>query len=251
MPRTAPRAVAAALALCLVVAGCSDDGTSPAATSVPPSATDPPASTTSSIPAPVCEEQEPAPGDPTEPPSAADVDGDGAGDDVLLRIVDERTIAVEVAFAAGGRTVVRYDDPSVATFAAVRIARVADVDADGDDDLWVVVGSGAAVEIVSLVLADGCDLVRPEGDAGPNSYTVGASVGFISGVECDDLDADGTTSGFLEHVAERTGDSTYRGTSTEWFVEVEPPRLRRGEQRPFTVDLAGEDARRYGELTCG
>lgn len=254
MPRT-PRVVAAALALCLVVTGCSDDPSSPTTTSESgaPTTGEGAVSTTTppDDPGTACAEEDAASGEAPEPALAADVDGDGDADEVLVRIVDDRTIALEVTFAAGGRTVVRYDDPSVATFAAVRIARVADVDADGDEDLWVVVGSGAAVEIVSLVLADGCDLVRPEGGAGPNSYTVGASVGFISGVECDDLDADGTTSGFLEHVAERTSDSTYRGTSTEWFVEVEPPGLRRGDERPFTVDLAAEDAGHYGELTCG
>lgn len=253
MPRT-PRVVAATLALCLVVAGCSDDPPSPTTTSesAAPTTGEGSGSTTTTTPpddpGTACAEQDAAPGEAPEPALGADVDGDGDGDDVLVRIVDDRTIALEVTFAAGGRTVVRYDDPSVATFAAVRVARVADVDADGDDDLWVVVGSGAAVEIVSLVLADGCELVRPEADGRPNAFAVGASVGFVSGIECD---GDGDTGpGFLEHVAERTGDSTYRGSSTQWHVEADPPALRAGEERPFTVDLETDDASRYGELTC-
>lgn len=200
-----------------------------------------------------CPEDEPARGDPADVALDLDADGDGSDDEVRVHVVDDRTIELAVTYAAGGRTVVTYDDGSVATFASNRVARVADVDADGDEDVWVVVGAGASVEIMSLVLADGCDLVRPTADGLPNNWPVGASVGAASGIECVDLDGDERFDGFVEHSATRSregqsGQGRYRGTSTEWAVEDRE--LERGEERPLDYDVESDPVTRYAELTC-
>ncbi len=241
------------MVLVLAVTACGgDDDAAPSTTST--SATSTPTSTTSttsraSTPS-TCPEDASAAGESVEDPVPADVDGDGADDDVVMTIVDDRSIALQVDFAAGGRTVAVYDDPSVATFGPIRVARVADVDSDGDDDLWVVVGSGAAVEIVSLVLSDGCQVVRPVVDGRPNSFPVGASVGFVSGIECTDLDDDGSLDGFLQHEGENSGDSTYDGRSTEWRVDPADDTVERGDARPFSIEVGADDTSGYAELRC-
>lgn len=246
-PRPATRrSIGLVLSSLLLLAGCGDDdgtdvaSSTSASTSTPTSETSASTSTTSTIAAGCPAGPEPT-GAARGGPVSLDADGDGADDQVVLHVAEPSTLEVVVDYAPGGRTVATFDDDTVATFADIRVAAVHDVDADGDDDLWLVVGAGASVEVVSLVLAEGCDLVRPTVGDRPNAFTAGASIGFVSGVECVD-------GGFLEHRGELAGDSTYEGTTTEWSV-TEASLERAGEER-FEIDLAAGDQSRYTSLDC-
>lgn len=234
-----------AVAVALSLAGCGDDD-SPTAAGTTSTSEETTSSTSSAVPddggEPVRCEELPAPsGTVRDGPVTADVDGDGVDDEVRIVEQGEAALAVDVAHGAGGRTVLVLDDASVFTVADVRVDRVADLDDDGDDDLWVVVGSGASVEVVALVLADGCDLVRPDASGQPNQFAVGASVGFTNGVEC-------VEGGFLEHEGENVGGSTYRGTTTEWLVAGTA--LEEGDATPFEIDAESGGFAAYAGLTC-
>ncbi len=227
-----------------VLASCGGGGTDDAR----------PTTTTTSTSAPAdgppagCEDQDPAPDAPAvEPPVSADVDGDGRDDAVTVHVVDDLTVAVAVEHAAGGRTVRSWSDETVATFAALRVAAVGDVEGDGDDDLWLVVGAGASAEVVSLVVADGCDLDRPLDGAVANAFAVGASVGAVSGVEC--LRADDAAD-VAVHDAGRSQDGAYRGTTTRW--RVVDGALERVDVEPLAAEPGADpaDVLRFGELGC-
>lgn len=222
------------------LAACGDDDAGPAAATTTTTAS--PRSTTSVAAA--CPEQ-PAPrGEQRGAPVPLDADGDAAGDEVSVHVREPGTVEVVVAHGAGGRSVVEVADENVATFADVRVAAVADVDADGDDDVWVVVGAGASVEIATLVLADGCDPVRAEVDGRGSAFTFGASVGHVAGIECT---GDGA---FRIHEADLAGDTTYQGTTTTWSVGADAA-LRQEGQEPLEVDLADPGQARHTTLDCG
>lgn len=226
------------------LAACGDgDAAAPTTTSTT-ATTGAPRSSTTPEPAPAACPDDPAPrGEQRGTPVPLDADGDGAGDEVSVHVREPGTVEVVVAHGAGGRSVVEVADENVATFAEVRVATVADVDADGDDDVWVVVGAGASVEIATLVLADGCDPVRAEVDGRGSAFVFGASVGHVAGIECTD---DGT---FGTHEADLSGETAYRGTTTTWSVGADGT-LQQDGQEPLEVDLAEPGQARYATLDC-
>ncbi len=247
--RSRPFAVVLALVVAAspAAAGCSDDDEPRAGSTTtiadPVSTTDPSTTTPStSGPAGPC----PTAADPTgvvqDVPLPLDADGDGVEDEIALTLVDDTTVEVVVDYGAGGRSVEVYDDPSIGTFAPLRVDRVGDVDDDGDDDAWLVVAAGASTEVVSLVVADGCTVRRPEVDGQPNAFPVGASVGASSGIEC-------LPGGFVQHEGSSVDGTTYEGTSTRWLVDDDGD-LERAGSMPFVVDTTAGDASAYAGLAC-
>lgn len=247
--RTTLAVIASGLVLGVTLGGCGDDEPLAATTTSAVSSTTETAPPVT--PAPACSSDPAVPtGTWADGPVDADLDGDGAPDEVSMYVVDDRTVELVVAFASGAGVLTTYDDAAIGTESGVRVDRVADVDGDGADDLWLVVGAGAAAEVVTLVRGLGCRPTRPEVLGIPNQYAVGASVGALNGIECVDTDDDLLFDGFWEHAAESTGESSYRGTSTFWSVSESGGELVRGEQETFTIDLATGDHNRYARLSC-
>ncbi len=242
-----PRLAAVVAVALLALAGCGDDDGD--ATTTTTSTTEPATSSSSSAGAEgaaACPE-DPAPRGEVRGaavPLDADADGDSSDDEVSVHVLEPGTVEVVLTHGAGGRTVLEVVGEDVATFADVRVASVADVDDDGDDDVWVVVGAGAAVEIATLALVDGCELVRAEVDGRGSAFTFGASVGYVAGIEC----AEGGT--VRTHEAENAGGTTYRGTTTTWSVGADGT-LERGGQEPLEIDLADPGQARFTTLDCG
>ena len=249
LPAPPARAVALFVAAMLVLVGCGDDddaapeptSTVTSTTTTSTTSTSAPTSTTAAGTA--CPEGASPAGEARGDGVSLDADGDGEPDELTVHVTEPATLELAVAYGAGGRTVVAYEDDSIATFADLRVAAVHDVDGDGDDDAWIVVGAGASVEVVTLVLADGCDLVRPDVDERPNVFAVGASLRHVSGVECVD-------GGFLAHEGESADGSSYQGTTTTWTVGADAT-LQRAGQEPFEITADSGDQLRYGSLTCG
>lgn len=242
-------AVLLAVAALAALAACGDDdGSATATTTSTSEATSTTSSTTSTTdddaeaPA-ACPEGRAPRGELREAPVPLDSDGDEAPDEVSVHVLEPGTVEVVLAHGAGGRSVLEVADENVSTFADVRVTAVADVDDDGDDDAWVVVGAGASVEIATLVLVDGCDLVRAEVDGRGSAFAFGASVGHLAGIECAE---DGT---FRTYEAENAGETAYRGTMTTWSVGAGGTLEQTGTE-PYEVDLADPGQARYTTLDC-
>lgn len=112
----------------------------------------------------------------------ADVDGDGAGDAVSVYGTAEGW-HLRVDLGAGGAA--EETLTTVATDTA-NIETTRDLDGDGDDELWVVVGHGASTVVYGLFDLDGCDLEAVELAGGPAEFAVGGPILLLQGVRCED-----------------------------------------------------------------
>lgn len=123
----------------------------------------------------------------------------------------------------------------------------ADVDADGEDEIWARTGSGAATTIVGLFSLEDCELTQVTFESGlPVELPVGGSVGTTSGVEC------APAGGLLVHTATYTGD----GSDDRYAVETTAYELEGGvlvEAERSTTDTAASDPEfvRYTTFRCG
>lgn len=215
------RSCAALVAGALVLAACGgDDGTAPATTASPPTSAETGA----------CPGVAPPLGE--EASTGADANGDGEEDRATLEIVDATTLRLVVAYAGGGATRLALADDSVLVGPDVRVERVVDVDGDGDDDLWLVVGTGATVEVVTLVLAEGCELVRPSLDGQANRFPVGAGARDVAGVECTD-------GGLVASTGVVADDGTIAGT--ERILALDGDELVPALEQPFAIDPSTPD----------
>ena len=228
MSRPGGRAVAALLLL--LAAGCSggdptveaapDSTTTTSTTATTTSTTAVPA-TTSTTTGPACPA---APsvsdgtvggtlvGEPT--PVVATIDG-GAADDLVSTELGEGGWHVVVRLADGGA----IDEllPSAAAD-SVRVRSAIDIDADGTDELWVQVGTGASVDIVGLYDLDGCDIEPVLIEGVPAQFSVGGTVLLLQGLACGESDVthlgatseDGVTYAALDLTYELEGGSLVR-----------------------------------------
>lgn len=127
--------------------------------------------------------------------SAADIDGDGAGDTVyLLDEGDQPDRAVGVALATGHRS-----ETAFAEVIASSIFGPFDLNGDGRDELLnVSSGNTGSTTLVQVVVLEGCELVIARNVEGePYRFLVsdhgfeGLSDASLGGVGCVDVDVDG------------------------------------------------------------
>lgn len=215
-PRHLRRALAIPLAALALVAGaCSDDGdedVGSSTTTTEESSSEPGGDTSTTTTAePACPRAEAPDSDTTV---EADVDGDGAPDEVGST---ERPgeLVLHVTLAAGGDAVLVLPTFGVG---GTGLIGPADVDGDGAAELWVRTGSGASAAIVGLARFADCQLVQVTFAAGgPAELPVGGSVGTSAGLSCDgsvDPTADVTT-----YLASNVGEETYEVTATEYALD--------------------------------
>ncbi len=219
-----------------------------------------PAPETSPTPAATAE---PAAGDPCSSGLAgdaslsatarADLDGDGAGDQVTTYRVgegDNATWHIRVDTAAGES----LDSPlTEATTADATVQPLGGADVDGDgftDELFTVVGSGASVLIVAIHQRVGCELVQVTSAGAPIGFPIGGGVANIGGLECLDTDQNGVNntivawSGLADF---DEADGTYRMDGVEY--ELRGTELRELGSRQLIANVSEADFV-YGQLTC-
>ena len=65
------------------------------------------------------------------------------------------------------------------------IAAERDVDGDGDEEVWMVVGHGASTTVMGLFLRDGCELRAVQIEGADAQFAVGGPVLLLQGVRCE------------------------------------------------------------------
>ena len=168
--------------------------------------------------------------------------GDGGADRLTSVREGDDAWRLLVELDRGGGAVLE-----LATFGGpVGVVGGADVDRDGDDEVWARTGAGAATTIVGLFSFEDCALAPVQfASGGPVELPVGGSVGTTSGVECD---PDG---GLLAHTATYVGD----GSDDRYAVDTIEYELDQGmlveEGRTATEVTAGEpEFLRYTTFRC-
>jgi hypothetical protein len=145
----------------------------------------------------------------------ADLDGDGAADDVVAFAVRSPAGAgdwrIRVSFAAGGGTEsVLAEDPAPGVVRVLGSAALGGTEqAPGPVTLFAWTGSGASARIVGLFRVAGCALAPlTSADGQPAAFMVGGSVGHQEGLRCAVV---GGRSALVEVLSEPVGPS-YRVT---------------------------------------
>lgn len=208
---------AAAALLLLLAVGCSGGdptieaapGTTGRATTTTTTtaapATTAPASTTATTAGPACPPGDLAApsGDPTY--VGAEVDGLAGGDTAYAHLADDGW-HLRIDLGDGGTA-----DELLATAPAdaARVLGAADLDGDGTDELWVQVGTGAAVTIVGLYDVDGCDLEPVVADGVPAAFAIGGTVLLLQGLACGESDVTHLGATSEDGVTYATLDLTY------------------------------------------
>ncbi|HEX2196719.1 MAG TPA: hypothetical protein VHJ76_07310 [Actinomycetota bacterium] len=174
----------AALAVCLLLAACSDDPERAAMPTPAPPAVDP-----------ACPNQEAVVGDASlraGTPASGDVDGDGEPEEVAIHVDPDGPagcLAFVVAESSGGSLAGPLETwredfglpvPTINT--------LVDVDGEPGDEVVVNMGIGASTQFVGIVTARDGALVqvttRGLEDAGEGVFGFGGSVGHVEAVDC-------------------------------------------------------------------
>ncbi|MCB0994256.1 MAG: hypothetical protein KDB21_04130 [Acidimicrobiales bacterium] len=184
---------------------------------------------------------------------AADVDGDGQPDTVLVYslgpIDDPASWYLRVELAGGGALATAIQ-PDGGVVIPPRAMDGFDIQGDGNDEVWAAVGAGASARIIAIWAVDGCDLRQLEYDGSPATFAIGATVGTTSGLECRDFDANGFNDAIVP----------WTGFSNDGIVyDVEGPVLTLSgstltllETDATSVDItSGADTTAYSGLACG
>jgi hypothetical protein len=172
--------------------------------------------------------------------TVGDIDGDGGADFALGQALGG---GVELRSGATGRVLIAIPDPGLNALYATALARIADLDGDGLDDLAVgsshrlQVGSAGFVELRSTL--DGALLAR---FPGPTDRSFGYAVEAL-----DDLDGDGLEDlvvGDPENFSEPDGPTSVHAVSSAdgailWSVE-RPSAERIGRTLARLADLDGD-----------
>ena len=185
--------------------------------------------------------------------SSADVDGDGALDQVTVygtgSAANPEPWRIRVDTAAGEA----LDSPlAVDPNAAGASIGGADVDGDGaTDELFVAVGVGASTVIVAIYTLVGCDLVQTTNGGAPIGFPIGGSVQNLGGLQCLDTDANGVNNTIIAWLATgvaETADGTYAIEGVEY--ELRGSELNEVGSRTLQANVSEADFV-YANLTCG
>ena len=111
----------------------------------------------------------------------AELDGDDEGDTAYTTLADDGW-HLRADLGDGGTA-----DELLTTSPSdeANVESVRDLDGDGTDELWVVVGNGASARIVGLFDLDGCDLEAVQLGGSPAEFAVGGPVLLLQGVRCE------------------------------------------------------------------
>lgn len=119
----------------------------------------------------------------------ADVDGDGATDDVQLRILDDsRDAALDVMFGSGETATYAFERPELGT----GLMGVGDLDGDGAAEIAYISDVGAHTYVGTVIRARNGTLllVRDEYDQAV-TVTLDGAVASMGGFGCEDATGDG------------------------------------------------------------
>jgi hypothetical protein len=118
-----------------------------------------------------------------------DLDGNG-NDEVFRAYMVNNTWRVALEDGAG----VAYDDEALLLMNPVVAPQAGtDVNGDGRQEAFIVVGADPSTAYLGLYSLVGCDLTRAYDSGQPALFRVGAAVTHIDGVKCYDHNGDGTT----------------------------------------------------------
>ncbi len=190
-------------------------------------------------------------GDPTATVEApADLDGDGAPDLVTTYVLADGSWRLRVDTSAGESL-----DSALDILPGPEVVRpVGSVDLDGDpasEELLVVVGAGAATDLVALFTRDRCDLVQVTAVGVPITFPIGASIGAVGGLECVDEDGDGA----IHSIVAWSGIANFEAGEGVYDIDgvvyeltgasLEPVGNRTLQAQVGQADFV------YGQLSCG
>lgn len=193
-------------------------------------------------------------GSPVESSTAtADVDGDGAQDQVTVygtgSASNPAPWRVRVDTAAGEAI-----DSPLAVDPGVDAVPIGGADVDGDGaghEVFIAVGAGASTVIVAIYTLVGCELVQTTNGGAPIGFPIGGGVQNLGGLECVDTDGDGVTDAVVAWLAiavANTGDGTYAIEGVEY--ELRGAELRETGTRRLRANVSEADFV-YGSLGCG
>lgn len=171
---------------------------------------------------------------------AADLDADGAADDVSTYFVpSDGRWHIRVEWGGGGASdEVITDSGGLAPASPIGAH---DVDRDGTPELFARVGSGASAVLIGLYDIAQCELTRATINGEAASFPVGATIQNISGLSCGPV-------GDLDRLfAQFVSDDNFEGG-------VEPFALNGAELTPGFGDGAtftGEEAAALAVFDCG
>lgn len=159
-----------------------------------------------------------------------DFDGDGSADELLTYQVGVDDWRVRIVFADGGGADAAIGDGE--DFAPPRPIGGFDIDADGPEEVFLTVGSGASTARVGLYDVAGCVATRITAGGVPAVFNVGGSVGTVSGITCP---GDGSLQRvFASYVAE----DAYEGGFEPFLLDGSVLTAFPGDGAGFTADQA-------------
>lgn len=193
-------------------------------------------------------------------------DGGDAGTTVAVSLDDTTDGVLRVHRNDAGRWRIRVeaaDGDSVEASLQVDVATdpdggaigplgATDLDGDGVQELFTVVGDAPGAELVTMHVRVGCALAPVTVGGGSLSFPVGARPMLVSGLACTDLDGDGRVDGVTGWIGLPDGEGP--DGSTLWRVDGVAYRLTGTELiQVETMSEAGLDeaaAAAYGALDC-
>jgi hypothetical protein len=136
--------------------------------------------------------------------TSTDLDLDGLDDNVKTYFpLTGEYWRIRVEWATGGSTDQVINDSANGN--RVRPIGPYDVDGDGTPELFVVVGNGAAIDLVGIYDIAGCELTRVTLNGTEASFPIGASAQHVRGLSC------GPVSNLDRLFADFVADDTFEG----------------------------------------